>query len=257
MSPSAVAQALGGCLTIVGTGIHGVSDFSFRAVAEIRKADVVVYHVFDRLAAGYVRSLNATAIDLYPYYGEGKQRRVTYIQMAEVMLRSVRSGFKVVGVFSGHPGVFVMASRRAISIAREEGYSARMFPAVSSVDCLFADLAVDPGVYGFQIVKAGSVLRSRVQLATGSHVALLQIGSVGDRKYSLHGYDKSKRSALFEKLIAAYDGSHESIYYLSSRIAEDLPKIENRKLSEYLSETVSDALGSGILYLPPKDRTYK
>lgn len=60
------------------------------------------------------------------------------------MLQEVRLGKKVVGVFYGHPGVFVSPSHRAISIARFEGYEAKMLPAVSAEDSLYADLGIDP-----------------------------------------------------------------------------------------------------------------
>ncbi len=53
------------------------------------------------------------------------------------ILSSVRKGLYVVGIFYGHPGIFVNPSRRALTIARQEGYQALMLPAVSSIDCLF------------------------------------------------------------------------------------------------------------------------
>ena len=64
------------------------------------------------------------------------------------MLQEVRLGKVVVGVFYGHPGIFVAPSHRAISIARAEGYEAKMLPAVSAEDSLYADLGVDPSRCG-------------------------------------------------------------------------------------------------------------
>ena len=74
------------------------------------------------------QGLNPNAKDMYMLYDNDKMRRKTYVQMAEVMLHDVRKGLTVVGVFYGHPGVFVNPSHRAIAIARREGYQAMMLP---------------------------------------------------------------------------------------------------------------------------------
>ena len=66
----------------------------------------------------------------------------------KVMLNEVRAGHNVVGVFYGHPGVLVTSSQRAIAIARDEGYSAKMVSGISAVDTLWADLGVDPSRSG-------------------------------------------------------------------------------------------------------------
>lgn len=64
------------------------------------------------------------------------------------MLDEVRAGQNVVGVFYGHPGVLVTSSQRAIAIAKDEGYPAKMLPGISAVDTLWADLGVDPSRSG-------------------------------------------------------------------------------------------------------------
>ena len=96
-----------GSLTIVGTGIQAISQITLEAVGYIREADRVFYHATNGVTSSYIRSLNPQSIDLYEYYGEGKNRSITYVQMAELMLREVRRGLNVVGVFHGHPGYFV------------------------------------------------------------------------------------------------------------------------------------------------------
>jgi hypothetical protein len=64
----------------------------------------------------------------------------------KVMLRYVRAGHNVIGIFYGHPGVFVSPAHRAIAIAREEGFKAKMLLGISAEDVLFTDLGVDPAV---------------------------------------------------------------------------------------------------------------
>ena len=53
-----------------------------------------------------------------------------------MMLSHVRKEENVVGVFYGHPGVFVSPSHRTLALARDEGYIANMLPGISAEDCL-------------------------------------------------------------------------------------------------------------------------
>jgi precorrin-6B methylase 1 len=240
---------------MVGTGIAAISQITLEAVAYIRRADVVFYHVTNGPAATHVRKLNPNAVDLYEYYGEGKKRRITYVEMAELMLREVRRGLTVVGVFHGHPGYFVSPARRALAIASLEGHETATLPGVSAPDCMFSDLRVDPGVFGCQILMASRVFKEDCILATTGHLVFLQVGAVGDRGFSFSGYKNSTVSEFIEKLIGVYGAEQDSVYYMASLFPCFEPEIVVRKLSEYRDPTALQTIGSGILYLPPKGVT--
>ena len=100
---------------------------------------------------------------------------MTYYQMAEVMLYPIRHGKKVVTIYYGHPGIFVFASHRAIKIAHKQGLQAKMLPAVSALDCLFADLGVDPSFPGMQVLEATDFLIRNRQVLTDEHLVLFQV----------------------------------------------------------------------------------
>jgi hypothetical protein len=76
------------------------------------------------------------------------------------MLKEVRAGSTVVGIFYGHPGVFAHPSHRAITLARQEVYQAKMRPSISAADCLYADLGVDPAVPGCHMYEPTDFLVS-------------------------------------------------------------------------------------------------
>jgi Tetrapyrrole (Corrin/Porphyrin) Methylases len=218
----------------------------------IQRADVVFYHATNGPAATHVRKLNPNAVDLYEYYGEGKKRRATYVEMAELMLREVRRGLTVVGVFHGHPGYFVSPARRALAIASIEGYETAMLPGVSAPDCMFSDLRVDPGVFGCQILMASRVFQPDAVIAITGHVVFLQVGAVGDPGFSFSGYKNATLPAFFEKLIGLYGEEQDSVYYMASIFPGFEPFVATRRLADYRSEEALAAVGSGILYLPPK-----
>lgn len=240
-----------GSLAVVGTGIAAIGHMTLEAIGYIKNADVVFYHANSGVTASYVREVNANAIDLYEYYGEGKVRNITYVQMAELMLREVRRGLSVVGLFHGHPGYFVKAGRRALAIAQMEGYETLLLPGISATDCLFSDLRIDPGVIGVQILKASHVLRKKVVLATNNHVVLIQVASVGDNTFSFSGFKHAKLDRFFDKLISIYGEDHESVYYIASIFPGLEPVMIVRTLGEYRQKEAQDTVKAATLYLPP------
>lgn len=102
-------------------------------------------------------------------------RILTYYQMAEAILHPVRQGQNVVAIYYGHPGIFVYARHRAIQIAHKQGLKAKMLPGVSALDCLFADLGVDPSYPGLQVLEATDFLLRKRKILTDGHFVLLQV----------------------------------------------------------------------------------
>lgn len=105
------------------------------------------------------------------------------------MLIHLREGKTVVGVFYGHPGVFVSPTHRTIDIAKKEGYAATMLPGISAEDCLFADLNIDPSLPGCLTYEATDLLVSKRLLIPSSHLILYQVGCVGISDFSFSGFN--------------------------------------------------------------------
>lgn len=103
------------------------------------------------------------------------------------MLREVRAGYNVLGLFYGHPGVFVSPSHRAISTARQEGYKARMLPGISAEDYMFADLGFDPSTNGCMSCEATEVLLRNQPMNPSIHNIIWQVGAIGicDMKFDV------------------------------------------------------------------------
>jgi uncharacterized protein YabN with tetrapyrrole methylase and pyrophosphatase domain len=203
-----------GSLVVVGTGIRTVGHLTMEAVAWIKQADKVLYVVGDPVAELMLKELNPNGAEsLTHMYAEGKQRIETYNQMVERTLECVRAGMLTCMACYGHPGVFVYPSHESIRRARAEGYSARMLPGISSEDCLFADLGVDPGISGCQSYEATDFLLNGRVIDPSSSVVLWQIGVVGDATFKASGYDLSAMPLLIERLLAIYPASHPMYLY--------------------------------------------
>jgi hypothetical protein len=133
-----------------------------------------------------------------------------------------------------------------------EGYSTTLLPAVSAPDCMFADLRVDPGVFGCQVMMASRVFAKNVIVATTGHVVFLQVSAVGDSGFSFSGYRNAKLQAFFDCLIALYGEEHEAVYYMAAVFPGLTPEISVRKLKDYRSSEEQASIHAGMLYLPPQ-----
>lgn len=241
-----------GELTIIGSGIETVG-FTCNDQQLIRAADKVFYCVADPATVVWLKALRPDAYDLYVLYDDSKVRYITYMQMTEALLYYVRQGKKVLGVYYGHPGVFVLSSHRAIKIARREGFRARMRAGISALDTLCADLGVDPSQPGMQTFEATDMLiRTRVP-DIGLHVVLWQVGLIGELGYRRSGYINRNFSVLVEYLQDYYGKDYPVTNYIGSRYPGVEPTIEVYTLEQlHRPDIQSKVTGISTFYLAPK-----
>jgi uncharacterized protein YabN with tetrapyrrole methylase and pyrophosphatase domain len=238
-----------GSLTVVGTGIS-VGQITYEARRWIESAGKVLYCVADSATERLILRLNSNAESLYVFYGENKRRGETYKEMVDRILECVREGQKVCAVFYGHPGIFVHPSHEAIQIARSEGYTAKMLPAVSSLDCLFCDLGIDPAG-GCQMVEATDLLLRRRAVDPYSHVIVWQIAATGDLAFSFKGYDCRNLPELVEYLIQFYPEDYDVVVYEAAQYPVCDPVIQHVKLKDIRQSVIT---GVSTLYVPPLEK---
>jgi uncharacterized protein YabN with tetrapyrrole methylase and pyrophosphatase domain len=219
------------------------------AIAWMQEADSLLYVVGDPVAEAVMKRLNPSgAVSLAGYYEEGKQRIYAYNAMVEHILGCVRAGDKTVAAFYGHPGVFAYPSHESIRRARSEGFPARMLPGVSSEDCLFADLGIDPAVGGCQSYEATDFLLTAPIIDTSSQLILWQIGTLGDWTYKKIKYDTSAMPLLVQRLSHFYPLSHVITVYEAPMFPGVEPMIAQIPLYSLSGFPITAAM---TLYIPP------
>jgi len=237
-------------LTVVGTGIQIARDFTPAARGCIESADKVFYLAGDRVAARIIEELNPTAESLHTSYDPGKRRIRTYEEMAERIMSRVRGGDDVCVAVYGHPGFFAYPMHRAIHQARREGFEAAMLPAVSSLDCLLADLGIDPAERGLQVYEASDFLLRPRGFDPRVALVLLQLHVVGEP-----GFESEPNRAgfllLVKRLRRRYGARHEAVVYAAAEYVWGKPSIQRVTVGTLASATI----GAGsTLFLPPKGR---
>jgi uncharacterized protein YabN with tetrapyrrole methylase and pyrophosphatase domain len=236
-----------GSLTVVGLGIQVPAHVTAETRAAIERADEVLCLLADPVAISWLQSVNPRVQALHGLYEPGKSRRATYDAIVEAILERVRRGGHVCVAFYGHPGVFVDPSHEAIRGARREGFEARMLPAVSAEDCLFADLGVDPGRAGCQSYEATDFLLRERRVDPSAALILWQIGVVGNLTFVPEG-DMSRLPLLVECVGRYYPPQHEVILYEASVYPVCDPVISRVKLAELAEADISPI---ATLYVPP------
>jgi uncharacterized protein YabN with tetrapyrrole methylase and pyrophosphatase domain len=210
-----VESRTSGSLVVVGTGVRFGSQLTPETRAAIDAADDVFYVVTDPLAETWFERLAPGAKSLSFLYGLGKRRADTYAEMVEEILAPVRKGRAVCVAVYGHPGVLVWPSHEAMKQARREGHAARMVPAVSAEDCLFADLGVDPVASGCQSYEATDFLVHRRTVDPTAYLVLWQVALIANVRYA-QTPSQENLPVLVEYLENFFPRDHESVLYEAS-----------------------------------------
>jgi len=236
-----------GSLTVVGTGIDIGGHMTPQARAAFESADEALYLVADPVARAVLHDIKPDARSLHTLYESGRPRLEAYEAMIEEMLAPIREGRSVCAAFYGHPGIFVYPGQEAIRRAHRDGFVTRMMPGISSLDCLWCDLGVDPARAGCQIYHATDFVAQRRRPDIGATLVLLQINVIGQSAH-LEQPDWSRLPVLIEYLTDFYPVDHEVIGYEASPYPIANPHVERVALAKLGSAN----LGQGMtLVVPP------
>ncbi|MFZ6743925.1 SAM-dependent methyltransferase [Undibacterium sp. JH2W] len=235
-----------GSLVCVGTGMRMAGQLTPIAQSYMESFDIVIAAVPNIFTRKWLQGVAKEYVCLNDHYDDtkvdGKTRRDTYRRMADTILKEVRAGKKVCAAFYGHPGIFACISHMAIAEAREEGYEAHMEPGISALDCLVADLGIDPGSYGMQSMESTQFMIYKRTLDPTALLVLWQVGIAGDLTLKRFDTEPAHLQILVNKLAQYYPLDHEVILYEAAtdplektRIDKlplgDLPKMNYRQIT--------------------------
>ncbi len=238
-----------GSLVAVGTGICLVGQLTVETMAWMRRAGRLLYVVTNPVAEAVLHELNPRGAEsLLGLYVEGRRRSEIYAAMAERALSCVREGHLTCFAAYGHPGLFADPVHQAIRRAREEGFESRILPGISALDCLFADLEIDPAINGFASFDATDFLHQTRALDTSAGLILWQVGVIGDPCYRANGYDQSLVSALQERLARFYPAGHIGLVYQAASLPWESPLITPIPVDDLTAARLTPL---SSLYIPP------
>lgn len=233
-------------LVVVGTGIQA-GHLTKEARGWIEVADRVLYLVTDAVTERMILTLRPDAETLYHYYDDEMPRAESYKMMTERTLECLRENGTLCVAYYGHPGVFVDPSRSAIARALDMGFEAKMFPAVSALDCLFCDLMIDPAK-GLGLYEASDLVLRRRDIDIYSHIVVFQVASIGEAGYKYDGWTGTHIALLRDYLLSLYPSNHPVKFYGASQFPLADPVIIEMELGEIDRDRFASL---PTLYIPP------
>ena len=224
---------------------HLTSD----SLREIQNADWVGY-VVDAETAAWLTGVTPRAESLEPYYDMRKDRVDTYQEMADRVVDEAVQGKRSCLVCYGHPLAYCTPPELIAKRARELKIPTKIYPAISSLDCLLADLQVDVAGHGYMAVEAHALTVYQLQLDPGIGLVIWQIRAVGEFKdfemaRPIHrGYLK-----LVSRILAqTFPPEHPALIYSAAMLPGHPPQITPTTISR-LHE--AEYTAATTLYIPP------
>lgn len=221
-----------GSLVCVGTGMTMASHITPLSESYIKQADVVFSLMSHGVVEKWLEAMHPDVRSLQQYYSEGLDRNISYRRMVDAIMAEVQAGKNVVGAFYGHPGVFAWVPHKAIAVAKQQGYKAHMEPGVSAEDCLFADLAIDPGRYGCQNFETTQLMIYQRRIDPSAYLILWQAGVAGDLSTARFHTNKQRLALLVELLSEFYPPTHPVILYEACTLPVGEPRMEQVTLAQ-------------------------
>ena len=236
-----------GTATIVGTGIRVASQLTLEARQAIETADKLFHLASDEILETYLARINPTAESLLQAVKSRSSRSRAYREMMTEVLRWVRSGAHVCVACYGHPGVLVDISRLITVAAKQEGFGCRILPGISALDCLYAEVGLDPGRDGCMEYDATDFLVYRRVFSVETPLVLMQPGYAGNLTITPEA-SPIALELLAERLGSAYGYNHDIVIYEASPYNVAPSKIIPCRISDLPETSIGPA---ATLYIPP------
>lgn len=236
-------------LYIVGLGLK-LAHLTSEARAALNACQQVLFLSYVPETGALLRDLCSSVSDISGFYEPGLDRVTTYKRMAAAALEAAVSNPPVALALYGHPLVLALPSMICLRVAPLLGLRVSVLPAVSALDCIMADLGVDPVSSGVQMHEATDVLLYRRTIVPESATILWQVGAMGTR---LHA-DKvvslpSRLAELTSYLLNFFDPGHPA-FLVASSATDAPPEVHRIALADLPgnSELINVAT---TLYIPP------
>lgn len=236
---------------IVGTGMVGYRQLTQEAIGALEQVERIYLIHYQELVYEYMENFADDIVNLTSVYEQNENRSDTYETMAETVLSGAKEceGSVALALY-GHPLVFVSPSRWIVERAPDRGLSVDVRPGISSMDCLYVDLMLDPAESGIQMIEATDLLVREYELNPDIATMIWQIGVVESSLYSKKESSPERFSRLRNYLQQFYPHDHTA--YIVKTATYPITESEQIefKLSEF--ESIHDQINAvHTLYIPP------
>ncbi len=183
-------------------------------------------------------------------YEERGSRLGAYHRVAVEVLAAALEEAPVAFATQGHPSVFCYPPLLIRDAARLLGLRVAIHPAIGALDCLFAELGLDPSVHGLQSYEATDLLLRRRVLQPDVPLVLWQAGTVETRLHTRRVSAPGRFDRLKAWLLHFYPPSQEVVAFFSSPHPLVPTSVQRFPLAE-MCERAHELHPGVTLLLPP------
>lgn len=235
---------------IAGLGIRNIDQMTHEVERAIRRSREVLYVDTGVATRTYLEGLCPRVSPLYENsYQESGSRLSSYENMAARVVEAALDHPPVVFAMGGHPVVGADAPFLIRDAADALDLTVQVLPGISAMDCLFADLMIDPCVHGLQMFEATDLLLRRYPLQANVPALIWQIGVIETR---LHSWRRSK-AQRFDRFLSHVLQFYAPSHPVTAVFSSPHPLMETQKLQFPLAKIARHAeqLHAGFtLYIP-------
>lgn len=236
---------------VIGTGMVGYRQLTQEAIAALDRSEQIYLVHYQKIVSDHMEEYADDVIDLTTKYEQDTKRKYAYEQMAETVLDAAEEcDSPITLALYGHPLVFVSPSRWVIEEAPERGLEVQVQPGISSVDCLYTDLTLDPAKNGIQMFEATDLLLREFELNPDVPAMIWQIGMVESVLYSDETSRPKRFKRLREYLQQFYPDDHTA--YITQTSTYPITESEQIEFEISEFESLHEQINAiQTLYIPP------
>ncbi len=196
---------------IVGLGVLNVDQITRETERVLRESNEVLYVDTGVATRAYLEGLCPRVTSLFETsYEEDAHRLSAYHHMAARVVDAAMDHPPVTFAMHGHPTVGAYAPFLIRDMAGLLNLDVLVLPGVSAMDCLFAELMVDPCVGGLQMVEATDLLLRRRPLQPDVPALIWQIGCVETSLHTARISKPERFERLRAHLLRFYPAEHQA-----------------------------------------------
>ena len=194
---------------------------TYEAQRAIKSSDCVLYLLNEPAIKKWVEDNSNKAYSLDAIYFSNEKRKDSYSRIEKEVEFFLERYDHVCFVTYGNPVFFSSFTSNIVNSLKKKEINIEIMPAISALDCLYADLAIDPSEQGLQSFEATSFLLNDQNFSTDTPLVIWQVGVIGITDIIKQETDLRKRAKyidlFIDKLTQSYSPSHECYHYVASQ----------------------------------------
>ncbi|HAU4024218.1 TPA: methylase [Legionella pneumophila] len=231
-------------LIVVGSGIKSISHLTEETKRVIQNADKVLYLLNEDNLKQWIQREAKNSESLDSIYFSSEKRIEAYQALTNHIIEEYKKVSILCVVFYGHPTVFADSALNAVRQIKKYGGDAIILPAVSTQDCLFSDLEIDPGDQGCFSIEATELVLFERFIDVHAHLILWQVANFG----RTDGKKTNYLAILKDYLSGYYQANYSICLYEAPSLPTCSPRIEWIQLCTLELSVISSIT---TVYIPP------